>query len=98
MTDHSALARARLSTTLVSRHAGPRAEHEPELRIEHRQALLYTLSKAAELEHLIICQYLYAAFSLKQDAKEGLPDALVPTVRGWARTLNKIAEQEMLHL
>ena len=82
----------------MSRHAGPRAEHEPELRIEHRQALLYTLSKAAELEHLIICQYLYAAFSLKQDAREGLPEQLVPKVRGWARTLNKIAEQEMLHL
>src|SRR3954451_1162961 len=98
MTDHSALARGRLSTTLVSRHAGPRGEHEPELRIEHRQALLYTLSKAAELEHLIICQYLYAAFSLKRDATEGLPEDLVAIVGGWAKTLFRIAEQEMLHL
>ena len=36
-----------------------RPGHEPELRIEHRQALIYTLAKAAELEHLIICQYLF---------------------------------------
>ena len=34
--------------------------------IEHREALVYTLGKAAELEHLVMLQYLFAAFSLKQ--------------------------------
>jgi hypothetical protein len=34
--------------------------------LEHREALIYTLGKAAELEHLIMLQYLFAAFSLKQ--------------------------------
>ena len=34
------------------------SDREPDVRIEHRQALIYTLAKAAELEHLIICQYL----------------------------------------
>src|SRR3954471_5372635 len=98
MTQNPALQRGRLGHTIASRHGGGRADHEPELRIEHRQALLYTLAKAAELEHLIICQYLYAAFSLKRDASEGLPEELVPVVGGWARTLTRIAEQEMLHL
>ena len=96
-----ALSRGPLGRTLSSRHPGhddQRPGHEPELRIEHRQALIYTLSKAAELEHLIICQYLFAAFSLKRDASEGLPEAMVPTVNGWARTLMHIAAQEMLHL
>ncbi len=93
-----ALTRGRLGHTLASRHGGVRAHAEPELRIEHRQALLYTLAKAAELEHLIVCQYLYASFSLKRDASEGLPEELVPTVRGWSRTLMGIAIQEMLHL
>lgn len=106
--DKPALTRGRLQHTLASRHGGAAAttsrhaaggtDKEPPLRIEHRQALLYTLAKAAELEHLIICQYLYASFSLKRDASEGLPEELVPTVGGWARTLLQIAEQEMLHL
>src|SRR3954452_12767164 len=98
MTQNPALNRGRLGHTLASRHGGAREDLEPQLRIEHRQALLYTLSKAAELEHLIICMYLYAAFSLKRDATEDLPEDLVPTVGGWARTLFRIAEQEMLHL
>jgi hypothetical protein len=93
-----ALTRGRLGHTLASRHGGMREDLEPALRIEHRQALLYTLSKAAELEHLIICQYLYAAFSLKRDATEGLPDDMVQTVNGWRHTLFSIAEQEMLHM
>src|SRR5688572_17712287 len=99
-----ALSLGPLSRTLDSRHpdsrahAGLRPGHEPELRIEHRQALIYTLAKAAELEHLIICQYLFASFSLKRNASEGIPDSMLPTVRGWARSLMHIAEQEMLHL
>jgi hypothetical protein len=32
------------------------------------------LCEAAELEHGIMCQYLYAAFSLKQSTDEGLSD------------------------
>jgi hypothetical protein len=34
--------------------------------IEHREALIYMLCGAAELEHGIMCQYLFAASSLKQ--------------------------------
>src|SRR5690349_12464701 len=93
-----ALARGPLGHTVASRHGGSREDLEPMLRIEHRQALLYTLSKASELEHLIICMYLYTSFSLKREASEGLPEELVPTVNGWRRQLLKIAEQEMLHL
>jgi hypothetical protein len=93
-----ALSRGPLSHTLASRHGGSREHLEPKLKIENRQALLYTLSKASELEHLIICMYLYASFSLKRDASEGIPEVLVPSVNGWSRQLLKIAEQEMLHL
>ena len=81
-----ALARGRLAHTLASRHAGTGhggagTHAEPQLRIEHRQGW------PRQLEHLIICQYLYAAFSLKRDApSEGLPEELVPTsVAGRAR-------------
>jgi hypothetical protein len=37
----------------------------PTMVLQHREALIYTLGKAAALEQLVMCQYLYAAFSMK---------------------------------
>ena len=68
------------------------------VRLEHREALIYTLGKAAELEHLIMLQYLFAAFSLKQTVAEGLTTEQLTSVQGWRKTLLSIGEQEMLHL
>lgn len=70
----------------------------PGATLAHREALIYTLGKAAELEHLIMLQYLFAAFSLKQNVGEGLTTELVGTVGRWRKTLLDIAGQEMLHL
>src|SRR5215831_8427769 len=61
------------ASVLASR--GTRASPEKPFVIEHREALYYMLCIAAELEHGIMCQYLYAAFSLKQSTDEGLTDA-----------------------
>ncbi|HEX7949697.1 MAG TPA: ferritin-like protein [Candidatus Limnocylindrales bacterium] len=66
--------------------------------LEHREALIYTLGKAAELEHLIMLQYLFAAFSLKQGVNEGLSTEMLAVVQRWRKTLLSIGEQEMLHL
>jgi hypothetical protein len=66
--------------------------------LEHREALIYTLGKAAELEHLVMLQYLFAAFSLKQNVSEGLSAEQLVAVQRWRRTLLDIGEQEMLHL
>jgi Ferritin-like len=66
--------------------------------IQHREALVYTLGKAAQLEQLVMCQYLYAAFSMKERDDEGLSDDQLTAVRRWRRELMHIAEQEMLHL
>jgi Ferritin-like len=74
------------------------AEREGEIHLEHREALIYTLGKAAELEHLVMCQYLYAAFSLKETEAEGVPADLLPTVKRWKKELLEIGAQEMLHL
>jgi Ferritin-like len=82
---------------LSVRH-GQRADAEAPMAIEHREALIYTLGKAAELEHLVMCQYLYAAFSLKESETEGLSPELLPTVQRWRKELLHLAEQEMLHL
>ena len=64
------LRRGRLAQVIASR--GGLAPPEAPFVIEHREALIYMLCQAAELEHGIMCQYLYAAFSLKQSEDEGL--------------------------
>jgi hypothetical protein len=70
MTDQTAGAgRGRLAEVLATR--GGRAEPEAPFVIEHREALIYMLCEAAELEHGIMCQYLFAAFSLKRARTRG---------------------------
>lgn len=66
--------------------------------IEHRDALIYMLCEAAELEHAIACQYLFAAFSLKKRADEGLTDRQLSAVRRWHQVTTEVAVQEMMHL
>ena len=88
--------RGRLAELLATR--GGRAEPEAPFVIEHREALIYMLCQAAELEHGIMCQYLFAAFSLKQRADEGLTPEELDAVTRWRRTIAHIATEEMLHL
>src|SRR5215211_2102069 len=72
--------RGRLADVLATR--GGRAEPEAPFVIEHREALIYMLCQAAEPEHGIMCQYLFAAFSLKQRMDEGLtPEELEAVTR-----------------
>src|SRR6187549_2278582 len=66
--------------------------------LEYREALIYTLGKAAELEHLVMLQYLFAAFSLKQDVREGITAEQLEAIQRWRKTLLEISAQEMLHL
>jgi Ferritin-like len=66
--------------------------------LQHREALIWTLAKAAALEQLVMCQYLYAAFSMKDREDDGLTTAQLEATRRWRRELIHIAEQEMLHL
>jgi hypothetical protein len=56
------------------------------------------LCQAAELEHGIMCQYLFAAFSLKQRADEGLTPEELEAATRWRRTIAHVATEEMLHL
>jgi hypothetical protein len=70
---------------------------EAPLVIEHREALVYMLAEASELEHGIMCEYLFAAFSLKQTVEEGLTTEQLVAVDGWRQELLAIASQEMLH-
>ena len=41
-----------------------------------REQLLHLLAEASEIEHTLMCSYLYAAFSLKRAGDPGVPEAL----------------------
>src|SRR5689334_10741628 len=88
--------RGRLAQMIATR--GGLAPPEAPFVIEHREALIYMLCEAAELEHGIMCQYLYAAFSLKQSQDEGLTKEEAEAVNRWRKHISHIAAQEMLHL
>jgi CDGSH-type Zn-finger protein/truncated hemoglobin YjbI len=96
MTEPTAAGRGSLAQTIATR--GGQAAPEAPFRIEHREALIYMLCEAAELEHAIMCQYLFAAFSLKQSTDEGLTPEELEAVKRWGNGVSHIATQEMLHL
>ena len=62
-----------------------------------REDLLHRLYEASELEHNLMCTYLYAAFSLK-DAEDGLSAEEAAATARWRRGILDIAVEEMGHL
>jgi CDGSH-type Zn-finger protein/truncated hemoglobin YjbI len=88
--------RGRLAEVIEAR--GGKAPPEAPFVIEHREALIYMLCEAAELEHGIMCQYLFAAFSLKQGVDEGLTEGELAAVQRWRKVVAHVATEEMLHL
>ncbi len=66
---------------------------------ERRVRLAELLAEAAELEHNVCCQYLYAGFSLKKNPDEGgITWPQLEKMRVWGATIMMIARQEMEHL
>jgi CDGSH-type Zn-finger protein/uncharacterized Fe-S cluster protein YjdI len=70
----------------------------PLLQCPSREQLVHALYEAAELEHNLMCTYLYAAYSLKAGVAEGLSAAEAAAVAGWKRTIIEVAVEEMGHL
>jgi CDGSH-type Zn-finger protein/uncharacterized Fe-S cluster protein YjdI len=63
-----------------------------------REFLINALYEASELEHNLMCTYLYAAFSLKGGAGEGLNAEEAAAVKRWREVLIGVAIEEMGHL
>jgi Ferritin-like len=70
----------------------------PLLPVESREQLVYLLTQACELEQGVLCEYLFALYSLKQDPQDGLSSQQLAQVARWGRALSEVAVQEMLHL
>src|SRR3569833_1927222 len=69
----------------------------PAMRITREHAL-HALYEAAELEHNLMCTYLYAAFSLKDGEADGLSTEEAGAVKRWRGVLINVAVEEMGHL
>jgi len=68
-------------------------------RVITRELALHALYEAAELEHNLMCTYLYAAFSLKDGVvAEGLAPDEAEAVSRWRLKLIRVAVEEMQHL
>ena len=63
-----------------------------------REQLIFSLYEAAELEHNLMCTYLYAAFSLKDGEAEGLRPEEAEAVGRWRKAIIDVAIEEMGHL
>jgi hypothetical protein len=63
-----------------------------------REQLIHLLTEAAEIEHNLLCSYLYAAFSLKRGGNEGLTAPEAAAVARWRKSVMSVAIEEMAHL
>jgi CDGSH-type Zn-finger protein/uncharacterized Fe-S cluster protein YjdI len=66
--------------------------------VPSREQLVHALYEAAELEHNLMCTYLYAAFSLRTSIEEGLSAAEAATTTRWRKAIIDVAVEEMGHL
>jgi Ferritin-like len=83
---------------IMSGEVMSRPPAEPVLRVDSREELVYLLGQACELEHGLMCEYLYAQFSLKRAVDEGLTEGQLARVQAWEAALISVIKQEMLHL
>lgn len=63
-----------------------------------REQLMHLLVEASELEHNLLCCYLYAVFSLKRSTAEDINDAELAAVDRWRKMMMEVAQEEMVHL
>ncbi len=71
---------------------------EPPLRVESREELVWLLTQACELEHGLMCEYMFAQFTLKRTKAEGLSAEQQARVAAWEAVIVDVTKQEMLHL
>ena len=79
-------------------HPDPIAPLDPPATISTRAELVDALGLAAEIEHVVLLQYLFAAFSLRRPGDEGFDPAREPVTRRFAREVLEVTHEEMTHL
>jgi hypothetical protein len=72
--------------------------YSPLHAVPSREQALHALYEAAELEHCLMCTYLYAAFSLKTSVEEGVTGEQLAAITRWKQSILQVAIEEMGHL
>ena len=72
--------------------------NEPDIVIGSREQIFHLLAEASEIEHTLMCSYLYAAFSLKNENEPGFSEKEATAVGQWRKTIMNVAVEEMGHL
>ena len=68
------------------------------LTLPPRERAVFLLHVAAAVEHALMVQYLYAAYSLGAKNPQAADDDRQRRIQGWRNTIVEIARQEMGHL
>jgi hypothetical protein len=63
-----------------------------------REQLLHLLAEASEMEHNLLCCYLFAAFSLKRAPIDSLHEDESRAIESWRKSIMSVAVEEMAHL
>jgi len=71
---------------------------ESPLRVASREELVWLLTQACELEHGLMCEYMFAQFTLRRTQQEGLSAEQQAKVAAWEAAIVDVTKQEMLHL
>jgi hypothetical protein len=71
--------------------------NETEIVIGPREQLFHLLAEASEIEHTLMCSYLYAAFSLRGETA-GRSTAELQAIERWRKEILGVATEEMVHL
>ncbi len=71
---------------------------EPGVVVGSREQLLHLLAEAAEVEHTLMCSYLYAAFSLKRADEPNVSATQGEALERWRQAIIDVAVEEMGHL
>ncbi|HUQ11453.1 MAG TPA: ferritin-like protein [Steroidobacteraceae bacterium] len=71
---------------------------EAEIVIGPREQLFHLLAEASEIEHTLMCSYLYAAFSLKKPGHPDFSPEEADAVGRWRKAIMDVATEEMAHL
>jgi hypothetical protein len=69
---------------------------ESPIVIKNREELILLLSEVSLLEDMLMCEYLFASFSLKRDTCEGVIVSQLQAIRRWEGAISGVAVQEML--
>lgn len=85
------------SSSAALRFADVTPEPDEAIVVEHRKELSYLLCQAAELEHALMAQYLYAAFSLRTEPGPGLSPEQLEAVERWRQVILRVSAEEMFH-